>query len=144
MFGGFVIRGRPITSLVDPVYAGYALRSLAVRTQMVARGQGAIHANIGQNDLATVFVAVPSIDEQRAIARALLNADESIAAQQALIEKMVDIRTAVSGEILSGRARLAGYEGDWTLTRLDRAFSILPSASNPRADLVDGGDIGYV
>jgi type I restriction enzyme S subunit len=61
VFGGFVIRGRPKRP-IHSVYAGYALRAPAVRSQIVARGQGAIRANIGQGDLRRVVVVLPSPD----------------------------------------------------------------------------------
>jgi type I restriction enzyme S subunit len=38
VFGGFVIRGRPITEAVDPIFSGYAFRSPAVRSQIIAKG----------------------------------------------------------------------------------------------------------
>ena len=144
VFGGFTIRARPTSGDLDPRFAGYALRSAPVRRQMVARGQGAIHANIGQGDLAQVFVQVPPIVEQRAVAEALLDVDDLISAEERLVAKQLDLRHAMASALLSGRTRLAGFGRPWTRIRLDRAFALLPTANNPRADLIDGGDIAYV
>jgi len=55
VFGGFVIRGRPLVDSIDPIYSGYALRAPAIRAQIIARGQGAIRANVGQADLRNVL-----------------------------------------------------------------------------------------
>ncbi len=51
VFGGFVFRGRPLTRRLTMAYSRYAFRSPFVRSQVVARGQGGIRANIGQRDL---------------------------------------------------------------------------------------------
>ncbi len=59
VFGGFVIRGRPIADKLDPVYSGYALRDFAIRSQIIPLGQGAVRANIGQQNLKRVKAAVP-------------------------------------------------------------------------------------
>jgi len=118
VFGGFVIRGRPLSDALDPVFAGYVLRSERVRTQMIAMGQGAIHANIGQVDLAQVFVQVPPMPEQRAIARALLDVDEYIRSIGRLLDGKRQLRVAARRGLLLGLNRLPGFEGDWMRLRL--------------------------
>src|SRR5205807_549742 len=55
VFGGFVIRGRPTDNRFDPRYSGYALRAPAIRSQIIRMGQGAIRANIGQQNLKLVI-----------------------------------------------------------------------------------------
>jgi type I restriction enzyme S subunit len=81
VFGGFVIRARPRDARMDSRFTSYALRSPAVRIQIVARGQGAVRANIGQQDLSRVQVYVPTKVEQEAIAEALSDADALIGAE---------------------------------------------------------------
>ena len=70
VFGGFVIRGRPIGDALDPQYSGYALRAKTIRSQIIPMGQGAVRANIGQRNLRRVLAVVPPKHEQRAIAAA--------------------------------------------------------------------------
>lgn len=73
--GGFVIRARPKDSSLDFIFTSYALRSPAIRSQIMARGQGAVRANIGQQDLSRVLVILPSKAEQNAIATILSDMD---------------------------------------------------------------------
>jgi len=113
IFGGFVIRARAKDASFDPVFAGYAFRSAAVRSQMMALGQGAIHANIGQEALATVTVARPPLPEQRAIVSALTDIDGLIRADEALIVKKQDIRSAAGHLLLTGSTRLPGSTAEW-------------------------------
>src|SRR5207244_11334061 len=119
VFGGFVIRGRPKTNRLDPTYSGYALRARSVRVQMIAKGQGAIHANIGQGDLKQVFVTVPSPPEQRTIAAALSDADKLIAALDALILKKRNMKQGAMQQLLTGRTRLPGFQKQTRLVQSD-------------------------
>ena len=52
VFGGFVIRGRPVDQSLDPTYSGYALRAPFIRSQIIPMGQGAVRANVGQRVVA--------------------------------------------------------------------------------------------
>jgi type I restriction enzyme S subunit len=115
VFGGFVIRGRPrAESPLQSQFAGYALRSAIVRTQMVARGQGAIHANIGQVDLGRVRLPVPGKDEQRAIADVLDDSEQATSTLRILIDKKRQLRVAVARQLLMGELRLPGFDDEWS------------------------------
>jgi type I restriction enzyme S subunit len=107
VFGGFVIRGRPIPgAALHAEYAGYAFRAPAIRWQIVARGQGAIRANIGQADLRAIFVPLPDPREQAAIATILSDMDAEIAALEAKLAKARQIKQGMMQELLTGRIRL--------------------------------------
>jgi type I restriction enzyme, S subunit len=136
VFGGFVIRGRPRDSTaLDARYSGYALRSAPVRQQMIARGQGAIRANIGQQDLRSVLLPLPTVRrEQEAIAAALADVDALLDAQDRLITKKRDLKQAAMQQLLTGQTRLSGFSDDWADTTLGALGSWLsggtPSKSN--------------
>jgi type I restriction enzyme S subunit len=107
VFGGFVIRARPIYGAAfDSDYAGYALRSPSVRRQISARGQGAIRTNVGQTDLRTVLLPLPTLLEQGAIAAILAGIDDEIAAFEAKLAKARQIKQGMMQELLTGRIRL--------------------------------------
>lgn len=113
VFGGFVIRARPKSGCLDPIYSGYAFRTHAIRSQIVARGQGAIRANIGQADLRQVLAPVPPIEEQRAIAVRLADIDAEIVSLQELIAKKRHLKTATMQQLLTGKRRLPDFTGEW-------------------------------
>ncbi len=137
IFGGFVIRGRPKhgANYVDPQWSGYGFRCPAVRSQIVARGQGAIRANVGQSDLSKVYIPLPPIAEQRAIAAALSDVDALLNGLDKLIAKKRDIKQAAMQELLTGKRRLPGFSGKWEEKRLGDLGSwkggMTPSMSNP-------------
>lgn len=124
VFGGFVIRGRPSANVLDPTYCGYGLRHPAVRSQLIARGQGAIRANIGQADMRQVFVPLPPIEEQRAIATALSDVDGLLAGLDALIAKKKALKQGAMQQLLTGKQRLPGFKGEWVVRRLGELGSV--------------------
>jgi len=139
VFGGFVIRARPKDGSLDHVFAGYALRSRAVRVQITARGQGAIRANIGQADLGCVLIPRPPLPEQRAIAGALGEVDSLIESLKGLIKKKRDLRGAAAHELLTGRARLLGFDGTWERRRLGDIATIVKGSGLSKGALSESG-----
>ena len=113
VFGGFVICGRPKNGCLHPLYSGYGLRSQFVRQQVVALGQGAVRANIGQDNLGQVVAAIPPLDEQRAIAGALSDVDALLGVLDRMLTKKRDLKQAAMQQLLTGQTRLPGFKGDW-------------------------------
>ncbi len=119
IFGGFVIRGRRKTNDLDPVWSGYGLRADRVRKQIVALSQGAVRANIGQENLGKVIVWLPPPEEQQAIAGVLSDLDSLIDSLNALIAKKRDLKQATMQQLLTGRKRLPGFAREWASGTLD-------------------------
>ncbi len=156
VFGGFVIRGRPIDDALDPKYSGYALRAKMIRSQIIPMGQGAVRANIGQQNLRRVLVAVPPKPEQRAIAAALSDVDALLGGLDRLIAKKRDLKQAAMQQLLTGQTRLPGYHGAWEAKRFEdvlcrvnaKAFQVqtLEYESTGKHPVVDQGKqivVGY-
>ncbi len=118
VFGGFVIRGRPNSPCLYPIYSGYSLRAPYIRSQLIPMGQGAIRANIGQQNLGRVVAMVPPLPEQRAIAAALSDVDALLAKLDALVAKKRDLKQAAMQQLLTGQTRLPGFRGEWEVKRL--------------------------
>ena len=138
VFGGFVIRGRPTSERLDPVYAGYALRASFVRSQIIPMGQGAIRANIGQHNLRQVLIPIPPISEQTAIATALSDVDALLDGLDRLIAKKRDIKQAAMQQLLTGQTRLPGFEGEWEVKRLGDIAHIKTGTKNNEDKNKDG------
>ncbi|MXO65298.1 restriction endonuclease subunit S [Altericroceibacterium endophyticum] len=139
VFGGFVIRGRPKTETFDPTFSGYAFRAPNVRAQIVAKGQGAVRANIGQSELKSVLVPRPKPHEQRAIAAALSDADALIEGLESLIAKKRAIKQGAMQELLTGRQRLAGFSNEWPVKRLADLATFHKGKGLPKSALATFG-----
>ncbi|MCD8486171.1 MAG: restriction endonuclease subunit S [Desertifilum sp.] len=138
VFGGFVIRGRPTDQSLDPIYSGYALRAPIIRSQIIPMGQGAIRANIGQQNLSLVVAPVPPETEQRAIASALSDMDELLGACDRLIAKKRDLKQATMQQLLTGKTRLPGFDGEWKVKRLGDVLTICHGRSQHEVQVEDG------
>jgi len=124
VFGGFVIRARALGNTVDSKFAAYALRAPKVRSQIIAMGQGAVRANIGQSNLRRVLLDIPPPAEQRAIAEALSNADALIDSLEQLLAKKRQIKQGAMQELLTGKRRLPGFKLAWRASTVGEQFEI--------------------
>jgi len=127
-FGGFVIRGRQTRKLLDPEFCKYVFRTNNVRRETVRRCQGAVRANIGQQDLSKVPIKIPPLPEQRKIAEILRTWDKAL-------EKLTALRAAKVRRISSLRQRL--FEAEFAShNRLQRAKDLFETVSERgRTDL---------
>jgi type I restriction enzyme S subunit len=112
VFGGFVIRGRPILDAIDAIYKRYCLRSSIVRNQIIKGGQGAVRTNIGQGDLSQVIIALPPLSEQKNIGLVLSTVDSSIQKIEQLINQKELQKKWLMKQLLSGKQRLNGFKGE--------------------------------
>jgi type I restriction enzyme S subunit len=131
VFGGFVIRGRPIDDSIEAIYAGYALRAPIIRSQIIPMGQGAVRANVGQQNLGLVWMPVPPLAEQRAIAGALSEVDALLGAQEALLAKKRDLKAAAMQQLLTGQKRLPSFTGEWEVKRLGEVAELITKGTTP-------------
>ncbi len=145
VFGGFVIRGRPTTKRLNLTYAGYGLRAPSIRTQIISRGQGAIRANIGQSDLKQIWVPLPPLKEQQAIAEALSDADALIEGLEALIAKKRQLKQGAMQKLVTGESRLQGFNDAWKVKRLGEVAT-MRSGGTPSTSVAAyyGGGIPWV
>jgi len=105
-FSGFILRGRPKTRDVDSRFLARAFALDVVRAQVTASATYTTRALINGQSLGRVVISLPPIEEQRAIAAVIDDADAEIAALQSLLRKARAIRTGVAQEVLTGHTRL--------------------------------------
>ncbi|MCK6574726.1 restriction endonuclease subunit S [Myxococcota bacterium] len=97
--------------------------------------------NLSLTILREVEVAIPPLEEQRAIAAALNDVDALIAALDALIAKKRDIKQATMQQLLTGKTRLPGFSGAWELKRLGDIFSFKNGLNKGKEFFGDGSPI---
>jgi len=112
-FGGFVIRGRPITKELNVSFCIYLFQSQDFRKQAIRMGQGAIRSNIGQKDLAKIEIKYPPLQEQKKIAKILSTWDKAISTTQKLIDNSQQQKKALMQQLLTGKRRFDGFDGVW-------------------------------
>ena len=76
----------------------------------------------------------PPIEEQRKIAKILQTWDRAIATTEKLIDASKQQKKALMQQLLTGKKRFAGFEGEWKEVRLDEICQINPRKSNEPDD----------
>jgi type I restriction enzyme S subunit len=102
--GGDIVILRPRS--VDSLFFGYALNLPALARQKASLGQGDAVVHISAAALAQVGLAVPSVEEQAAIATVLSDMDAEITALKARRDKTRAIKQGMMQQLLTGRVRL--------------------------------------
>lgn len=115
-----------------------------IRDSLVATYTQGGQPNLRGDIIRSLPIAIPPSDEQDAIAAALSDVDELCRALDALIAKKQAIKRAAIQQLLTGKTRLPGFTTEWTTRLLGDICTFLPTASNPRSDLDDSGDIEYI
>ncbi len=96
---------------VDPEYLYYAMSTIsdAVKSQA---GEQAVPL-VNKSDFSDFTVALPGVEEQRRIARALCDSDAMATALERLIAKKQAIKQGMMQQLLTGETRLSGFSEPW-------------------------------
>jgi type I restriction enzyme S subunit len=100
--------------------------------------QGAGRYKLSKAALQTLPCALPRPPEQRAIATALSDVDGLLGGLGLLIAKKRDIKQAAMQQLLTGKTRLPGFNGEWKSKKLGEICDYVDGVATP------GGDFGYV
>lgn len=111
-------------------FANYSLNteSAISRLRGLATGTTSVAA-IYTRDLLKLKLLVPPLPEQRAIAQALSDVDALLASLDQVIAKKRDLKQAAMQQLLTGKARLPGFDGEWEAKKLEHAGSCLRGVS---------------
>ena len=120
VFSGFVLRARPRNDRLDDRYKQYCFGPRVVRSQIISNATYTTRALTNGRSLSAVWIAVPPKPEQRAIAEALSDVDGLLAALETLIAKKRAIKQAAMQQLLTGKSRLPGFQGEWTELNMAR------------------------
>jgi type I restriction enzyme, S subunit len=127
---------RPSPSKTDSRYLLYSLMSLPVRANLMRKIGGSTVGHAKVDDIRFLKLPLPPLSEQRTIATLLSDTDALLASLKQLIAEKRDIKQAAMQELLTGKRRLPGFEGEWVAGKLgDYVEKIVgggtPSRANP-------------
>ncbi|MDR8786187.1 type I restriction enzyme specificity protein [Burkholderia multivorans] len=124
VFAGFLIRVKPDGTKLLPGYVASYLKTGSYWRWVQLNSMRSGQPGINGNEYAKLPLPLPPLPEQSAIATALSDVDALLSSLDALIAKKRDIRQAVMQQLLTGKTRLPGFEGEWTVKRLDQLANI--------------------
>jgi type I restriction enzyme S subunit len=126
-------------ALVNSYFARLQINSR--QSHFKARSQGSAQRHVYRRDFDTLSIPCPTVQEQSSIANALLDIDAMRISLEEIISKKRLIKQAAMQELLTGKRRLPGFEGEWEVKTLRDLGEIrsggTPSTSQPA--FWDGG-----
>ena len=119
VFSGFVLRGRPKNDMFVLEYCKYCFSTEAVRNAIITGCTYTTRALTNGKQLSAIELPVPPKPEQKAIAEALSDIDTLIVNLENLIAKKKAIKQGAMQELLTGKRRLPGFDGEWKEAAMD-------------------------
>jgi type I restriction enzyme S subunit len=116
---------------LDNGYKCYCFQNRDIKRQFLFYAVGTKVSGISKTNIAKIFLPVPPLAEQCAIAEALSDVDALIAALDKLIAKKRDLKQAAMQKLLTGNQRLPGFSGEWEVKRLGELAEII-SGGTPK------------
>lgn len=109
VFSGFVLRARQKKETLEHSYMKYCFRSKSTRDQIQGTASYTTRALTNGKLLSNVLIAIPTKQEQTAIANALTDTDNLIQSLEKLITKKEAIKTGTMQQLLTGKTRLPEF-----------------------------------
>ena len=115
-----------------PGWLGYFINHSTYHDQLVPYITGIKVSSISKSAISGTVIAVPKKEEQTEITAALSDIDALIANLEKLIAKKKDIKQGAMQELLTGKRRLPGFEGEWVGIEIGQNGYLLRESINPQ------------
>lgn len=108
-----------------PIFLGFVSNSQKSREQKASKGQGDAVVHISTMSIKSLKIPLPpTIEEQERIANALIQVDDLLAALDEQIEKKKLIKQGTMQQLLTGKTRLKGFDGEWETVKLGQLLDV--------------------
>lgn len=114
-----------------PMWLGYFINHNTYHNQLLPYITGIKVSSISKSAIAGTKIAVPKTDEQIKIVAALFDIDDLITNLEKLIAKKKAIKQGAMQELLSGKRRLPGFDGEWKTETWGDVLSGFCSGATP-------------
>jgi type I restriction enzyme S subunit len=133
---------RPSVDIIAPHFSRYIFRSVNMRRKISKLAQGSTRYNISKIGVLKLSVAIPSLLEQKKIAKFLSHLDERIETQNKIIEQYKSLIKGMSEKLFSQQMRFKEFSEIWQISPLGKVllknsiknknqkYSIVQSVSN--------------
>jgi len=111
---------------VDNVFLFYQLNR---NTYYLRFDDGVGQTNLRKNQVLDCPLRIPPLPEQKKIAEILSTWDRAIETLEQLIAKKEELKRGLMQELLSGKTRFPGFEGEWQEVRLDKIAKVIMGQS---------------
>ena len=94
--------------------------------------------SVRRDMIAEMVIPLPTLTEQKRIAEALSDVDSMISSLEKLIEKKRAVKQGAMQELLTGKKRLPGFDGEWKPIQLGSVSKIKTGDKNNEQKTDDG------
>ncbi|MBR9829312.1 MAG: restriction endonuclease subunit S [Oceanospirillales bacterium] len=112
-YAGYLIRYRPNSDKLLPIYLKHFCLSDTYHSWVKSQIRAGAQPNINAKEYASLSLPIPPIPEQKKIAQILSTWDNAISATERLLENSQQRKKALMQQLLTGKKRLPGFEGEW-------------------------------
>ena len=119
VFDSHVVRFKTDLSKVVPMYLYLQCITPSSRKYFIANSKTATMTTIDQAVLGECQIALPSMKEQEIIAQTISDIDCLITNLEKLLAKKKAIKQGAMQELLTGKRRLPGFDGEWVEVTMD-------------------------
>jgi type I restriction enzyme S subunit len=116
-------------------YVFQAMLSDQFQRLLADYSSGSTAKGIQRKKFEQLGIALPSLPEQRSIATALSDVDALLNGLDRLIAKKRDLKQATMQQLLTGKTRLPGFEGEWEVKRLGELATFHKGKGLPKSAL---------
>lgn len=124
-------RANPTIS--DSLFLLYSLNSRYCRKQIEDLSNGGTVAHVRVPDCGEIVIRLPPLPEQTKIAQILSTWDKTIETVEKLITNSQQQKKALMQQLLTGKRRFPGFEGEWKTYQLGE-FASITMGSSPSSD----------
>lgn len=118
VYAGFLIKFSPNPNKLIPYYLKAHTETKDYMNWVAITSQRSGQPGINAAEYCSLKLAIPPIEEQERICNVLQLWDTAIAKQTALIEKLTMRKRGLMQQLLTGKKRLKGFEGEWRHIKL--------------------------
>jgi len=101
-----------------PGFRTYIFKNPIVKKALKTIATGSKVYGISKSNTQKFKIVLPTLPEQQKIASILNTWDKAIATQEQLITQKQELKKGLMQQLLTGKKRFAGFEGEWTEVRL--------------------------
>jgi len=123
----------------DKSYVLYYLKSGAILKQQHALFTGNAQPFLDTNAIGGFKIALPLLPEQNKIAQILSTWDKAIETVEKLIANSQQKKKALMQQLLTGKKRFAGFDGEWKEVRLGELCKFMKGQGLSKEKLSDSG-----
>jgi len=130
-FDGHLIKMQPCKKSTNPVFLASLFKTSFARNQFIFGGKTTTMTTIGQSDIASVEVAIPSVEEQTKIGNYFQRLDTLIAQHQQKHDKLLNIKKALLERMFPKQGatvpeiRFKGFSGQWEEKHLNELCTLI-------------------